>query len=145
MNADPVRNLSSPVFASGTGMASGMPKPQPAARHDVDRGVDGFVRNPQRVRFGMHKRQYASKWNPVFEVHGQHTCNRAFGPGRPLEQPESERPVSVPSAGYVGHPGEKGRWRGAGSYPDRDRNLGSKATGNLEAHVGRERERGLLG
>ena len=68
MNADHVWNLSAPVFATRTWTAFGMAEAQPAnhlraqltTRHGVDRGVDGFMRNLQRRRFGMHKRQCAS-------------------------------------------------------------------------------------
>lgn len=67
MNADHVRNASPPVFAPCAGTALGMAESQPAnhlraqlaTRHGVDRCVDGFMRNPQRRRFGMHKRQCA--------------------------------------------------------------------------------------
>ena len=68
MDADHVRDASAPVFTARTGATLGMAKAQPAnhfraqraTRHGVDRSVDGFVRNPQRRRVGMHKCQCAS-------------------------------------------------------------------------------------
>ena len=68
MDAHHARNPASPVFATGSRTAFGMSTTQPpnhlgtqfATRHGVDRGIDGFVRNLQRGRIGMHPCKCAS-------------------------------------------------------------------------------------
>jgi len=57
LNADPIWNPAAPVLAACPGAALGMAETQPAhhrraqlaTRHGVDRGVEGFVRNPERA------------------------------------------------------------------------------------------------
>jgi hypothetical protein len=68
MNADHVRYFPASVFATCARPALSMVEAQSAdhcrallnPRHGVVRGVDGFVKNLQCRRFGMHKRQSAS-------------------------------------------------------------------------------------
>ena len=68
MNADHVRNLTTPIFAPCTRTALGMTEAQPAnhlraqlaSLHRIDRRVDGFVGSLQGRGIGMHSRQCAS-------------------------------------------------------------------------------------